>query len=63
MLRSSAAATSSHNNHGVDGKSFLSTTAFSASAAAANQGEEFVTVLKLNMLQDNPGAVKTVRNY
>mmetsp|Transcript_1391 Transcript_1391/g.2527 ORF Transcript_1391/g.2527 Transcript_1391/m.2527 type:complete len:106 (+) Transcript_1391:304-621(+) len=36
----------------------------SSMASANNQGhkeDEFVTVLKLNMLQDNPGAVKKVR--
>jgi hypothetical protein len=30
------------------------------STAAAPQSEELVTVLKLNMLRDNPGAVKKV---
>jgi hypothetical protein len=32
-----------------------------STAAAAGSRPEVVTVLKLNMLQDNPGAVKKVR--
>lgn len=37
-----------------------STAVASLSTAASPQSEELVTLLKLNMLQDNPGAVKKV---
>jgi hypothetical protein len=44
-------------------KCFLSTYPSTTTASGDQQAEEFVTVLKLNMLKDNPGAVKKVRSY